>query len=124
MGGSVSAIENGFIQEAIAKSAYEYQKKIEDKSKIIVGVNHFISNNEEKIPGFKIDDSIQKTQSEKIEALKSKRNNDAVSICLNKLKNAASTHENIMPIVIEAVENFCTLGEIADTLRTVFGEYK
>ena len=124
MGGSVPAIENGFIQEAIAKSAYEYQKKIEDKSKIIVGVNHFISDNEEKIPGFRIDDSIQKTQSEKIEALKSKRDNDAVGICLNKLKNAASTHENIMPIVIEAVENFCTLGEIADTLRAVFGEYK
>ncbi len=124
MGGSVVAIENGFIQDEIARSAFEYQKKIEDGSKVIVGLNQFTSNTSDKIPGFKIDDSIQQLQTEKIIQLKLKRNQEKVDSILSELKRIATTEENIMPIVLEAVENDCTLGEIADTLREIFGEYQ
>ncbi len=124
MGGSVAAIESGFIQDEIANSAYAYQQKIENNSKTIVGVNKFITNDHEKIPGFKIDDSIQKMQCDKLESLKSKRNQEKVNLLLSKLNTIALSNENIMPVVIEAVENYCTLGEIADVLRSVFGEHK
>ena len=124
MGGSVSAIEAGFMQEEIARSAYQYQKNIEDQSKIIVGVNKFETTEINDTPVFKIDESIQKMQTEKLNILKLKRNNTAVDTCLKNLFRAASGTENIMPHVLNAVENYCTLGEIADTLRKVYGEYK
>ena len=124
MGGSVEAIETGFIQNEIARSAYEYQKNIENNSKVIVGVNKFVTNDDAKIPGFKIDDSIQKMQCDKLKLLKSKRNNEDVKQSLQKISAAAITNENLMPVVLEAVENLCTLGEISDVLRTVYGEYR
>jgi methylmalonyl-CoA mutase, N-terminal domain len=124
MGGSVPAIEEGFIQDEIARSAYEYQRQIETGDKIIVGVNKFRINDEQPIPGFKIDDSIRQVQTEKLNALRSKRNPAKCDNLLQQLNDKANSNENIMPVVIEAVENFCTLGEIADTLREVFGEYR
>jgi methylmalonyl-CoA mutase N-terminal domain/subunit len=124
MGGSVTAIENGFIQDEIAKSAYEYQQRIESNEKSIVGVNSFISSEHEKIKGLKIDEQIQKTQTDKLRLLKSNRDNERANSILEKLAAVAKTSENLMPTVIEAVENNCTLGEIADVLRKEFGEYK
>ncbi len=124
LGGSVSAIEEGFIQDEIAQSAYEYQRQIEDGQKIIVGVNKFTVDHEDRIPGFKIDDSIRTIQSEKLANLRARRNADAVAQCLLQIDRAAKDGTNLMPLVIEAVENKCTLGEIADVLRGVFGEYK
>jgi methylmalonyl-CoA mutase N-terminal domain/subunit len=124
MGGSVSAIEQGFMQEEIARSAYEYQKKIEQEEKIIVGLNKFRVADEEKIPVFRIDDSIRDRQTEKINALKEKRNALSVSNELSEIRRRAVANENLMPAVIEAVEQYCTLGEIAGELRQVFGEYK
>jgi methylmalonyl-CoA mutase, N-terminal domain len=124
MGGSVSAIEQQFIQNEIAKSAYQYQKQIENGSKIIVGVNKFQNEDTGSIPGFKIDDSIRNVQTEKIKALKNNRDHAKCDQVLQILNDKASSGENIMPTVVEAVENCCTLGEIADTLREVFGEYK
>ena len=124
MGGSVSAIEQGFIQEEIARSAYEYQRNIENNSKIIVGVNKFIAEGEDKIPLMKIDDHIRTVQIEKLQQLKSNRNNAKVDHCLQEVNDRAGSGENLMPAVIEAVENNCTLGEIADELRAVYGEYK
>lgn len=124
MGGSVAAIEEGFMQDEIAKSAFEYQRQIETNEKIIVGVNKFMVDVEEPVPAFKIDDSIREIQKEKLKILKSKRNNDAVLSCLETIANAAKDGTNLMPLVIEAVEAKCTLGEIADTLRNEFGEYK
>ncbi len=123
MGGSISAIEQGFIQNEIARSAYEYQRKIEAGEKIIVGVNKFHSTETKKIPLFKIDDNIRKLQVEKLKQLKASRNNTTVMKCLSIIQQKAASTENLMPAVINAVENFCTLGEIADTLRKVFGEY-
>lgn len=124
MGGSVKAIEDGFIQNEIARSAYAYQKDIETKNKIIIGVNSFISENEMAPPSFKIDDQVRWVQINKIKALKERRDNSKVENCLKKIKAHATKNQNLMPVVIEAVENFCTLGEISDTLRKVFGEYK
>jgi methylmalonyl-CoA mutase, N-terminal domain len=124
MGGSVSAIEQGFIQEEIARSAYLYQRGIESGEKIIVGVNRYAVATEEKIPSFRIDDSIRQIQTAKLDLLKKKRNPARCDTILQDLNDKACSGENIMPVVIEAVENFCTLGEIADTLREVFGEYR
>jgi methylmalonyl-CoA mutase, N-terminal domain len=124
MGGSVSAIEEGFIQDEIARSAYEYQRQVETKEKIIIGVNKFQSAETGTTPGFKIDDSIRAVQVEKLQNLRRQRNHGKCDSILQDLNDKASSGENIMPVVIEAVENKCTLGEIADTLREVFGEYK
>ena len=124
MGGSVAAIEQGFMQDEIAASAYEYQRKIETNEKIIVGVNQFQINTEDVIPSFKIDDSIRKIQTDKILILKQKRDNVKVAECLSKITVAAKGTDNLMPLVVEAVESYCTLGEIADCLRAVYGEYK
>lgn len=124
MGGSVAAIEEGFMQDEIAKSAYEYQRKIESGEKIIVGVNKFQSAETYTTPSFKIDDNIRQIQTEKIKALKQKRDNGKIEECLLAINAAARSTENLMPVVLDAVENYCTLGEISDELRKVFGEYK
>jgi methylmalonyl-CoA mutase N-terminal domain/subunit len=124
MGGSVAAIEEGFMQDEIARSAYEYQRQVESGEKIIVGVNKFQVDEKNTTPVFRIDESIQKIQSDKLKALREKRNNEAVKNCLSNLTAKAKSGENLMPAVVEAVENYCTLGEIADELRAVFGEYR
>ncbi|MFI5152487.1 MAG: methylmalonyl-CoA mutase [Chitinophagales bacterium] len=124
MGGSVNAIEQEFMQQEIAKSAYAYQRKIETGEKIIVGVNKFTQEEKDVIPVLRIDDSIRKIQIEKLQALRSRRDPAKCDQLLQALNDKAGSGENIMPAVIEAVEFLCTLGEIADTLREVFGEYK
>lgn len=124
MGGSVKAMEEGFMQNEIAESAYNYQRNVETKDKIIVGVNSFISDNEISPPPFKVDDNIRQIQINKIMALREKRNEVKVQNCLQKIGEHAANGQNLMPVVIDAVENLCTLGEISDQLRKVFGEYK
>jgi methylmalonyl-CoA mutase N-terminal domain/subunit len=124
MGGSVSAIENGFMQDEIARSAYAYQRAIESHEKIIVGVNKFTVDKEAPLPGFKIDDHIRQVQSERLANLRSRRNQQKADLSLQTITEAARSGTNLMPPVIEAVENLCTLGEIADALREVFGEYR
>ena len=124
MGGSVSAIEQGFIQNEIARSAYEYQKGIESGEKVIVGVNKYQAKQEVNPPSFAIDDSIRVLQAEKLVSLRRRRDSNKVKECLEGISKAAKGKENLMPVVVEAVENYCTLGEIADELRKVFGEHK
>jgi methylmalonyl-CoA mutase N-terminal domain/subunit len=123
-GGSVAAIEQGFIQEEIARSAYQYQKDIESNEKIIVGVNKFQINEEPDIPILKVDDSIRQVQSAKLQSLRQNRDHGKVDQCLQELNDRAVSGENIMPAVLQAVEQKCTLGEISDTLREVFGEHR
>ncbi len=124
MGGSVSAIEQGFMQDEIARSAFEYQRNIECGDKIIVGVNKFTIDKENPVPGFKIDDSIRQLQTAKLTELKNNRDQAKVDQCLAAIKTAALGTKNLMPLVVEAVETYCTLGEIADTLRLVYGEHR
>jgi len=124
MGGAVSAIEQGFIQDEIAKSAYRYQQEIENNEKIIIGVNKFTSADQATPEVFRIDDSIRAVQSERLKSLRERRDNAAVQNALAQIRQAAGTDENLMPLVVAAVEHLCTLGEIADVLREVWGEYK
>lgn len=123
MGGSVNAIEEGYIQEEIARASYEFQKEVEKAERVIVGVNKFTEKEPPFDKVFKIDDSIRTLQINKINALKASRDNQKVTEILTRLESAAKGTENLMPIIIEAVEEYATLGEIANTLRKVFGEY-
>lgn len=124
MGGAVSAIEQGYMQKEIAEASYRYQTAIESGEKIIVGVNKFTSKEEVVPPVFKIDDSIRKVQTEKIAQVKAGRDAQAVSNTLAALTQDAKDGTNLMPRIVEAVEQYATLGEISDTLRKVFGEYR
>ena len=123
MGGSVEAIESGYIQNEIAAAAYQYQVEIESGSRILVGVNKFTQEEEMLMEPFQIDESIRRLQSDQITVLKTERNNAAVEKALKELKAAAASETNIMPFILTAVEDYATLGEIADVLRSVFGEY-
>ncbi|MBL7812987.1 MAG: methylmalonyl-CoA mutase [Bacteroidetes bacterium] len=123
-GGAIAAVESGWMQNEIARSSYTYQKHIEDRSRTIVGVNRFQSAAADTPPLLKVDDSIRKSQSAKLARLKSERNNTEVTARLNALKQAAMGTDNLMPYIVSAVESYATLGEIADNLRVVFGEFQ
>lgn len=123
MGGSVNAIENGYIQNEIADAAYAYQVEVEEATRIIVGVNKFTQQKEGITDTLRIDESIRTIQTDKINKLKKERNNEDVAIALANLKKGAESTENLMPLILTAVEAYATLGEIADELRSVFGEY-
>lgn len=124
MGGSVNAIEQGYMQNEIASASYKYQTDIERSEKIIVGVNKFTVKEEVAPPAFKIDDSIRVQQTARINQLKAERDNAKVNQCLNELDQAAKDGRNVMPFIIDAVEQYATLGEVANTFRNIFGEYK
>jgi methylmalonyl-CoA mutase N-terminal domain/subunit len=124
LGGSVEAIESGYMQEQIAKSAYAYQRAIESGDKVIVGVNKFTQQESQQIPVFKVDNSIQQTQVDKLKSYRERRDKQAAEQCLIQITNAAISGNNLMPVVIQAVEHNCTVGEISDALRKVFGEYR
>ncbi len=124
MGGAVSAVEKGWIQEEIARSSYDFQKSMELKEQIIVGVNQFQTEESGDMPSFKIDDSIRQQQSEKIQQIKNQRDNEMVQKNLFSLSESCKNGENVMPKILESVESYATLGEIADTMRNVFGEYQ
>ena len=123
MGGSVTAIEENFIQNEIAASAYQYQKNIESTHKIIVGVNKFTSEETHNTPVLKINDDIRTIQSQKLKKLRQERNQEKCNAIVATLKSKASSGENIMPTVLEAVENKITLGEITGALVEIYGEY-
>lgn len=123
MGGSVNAIENGYIQNEIAAAAYHYQIEVEEAGRVIVGVNKFTQKEEMFTDTLKIDESIRTIQTEQLKRLKEERNSAEVASALGALKKAAAGSENLMPYIIAAVEVYATLGEISDELRSIFGEY-
>lgn len=124
MGGAVKAIEQNFIQEEIARSSYEYTTNIENGEKPIVGVNKFVTDEADEPSILHIDDAIRQTQVEKLKALREKRDAAKAQASLDEIRRRAKGSENLMPAVIEAVENLCTVGEISDVLREEYGEYK
>jgi methylmalonyl-CoA mutase N-terminal domain/subunit len=124
LGGSVAAIEQGYMQDEIASSAYQFQQSLEKKEKIIVGVNQYPIAEEKKIPLLRINETIRAQQIARIADLKARREAHIVTTSLKKIENHAKEGVNLMPSVVEAVENYCTLGEIATTLRGVFGEHQ
>lgn len=124
MGGAVQAIESGFIQNEIARASYEYQQSVQEGTRIIVGVNKFEMEEPPFDKHLVIDDSIREVQMLKLKNLRSERSNEKVKTCLEAIETAAKGNSNLMPFIIEAVENYCTLGEVADSMRRVFGEYR
>lgn len=124
LGGVSYAIEKGFIQQEIQNSAYKYQKNIEENSQVVVGVNKFKIKEGAPKGLLRVNPKVGRQQVEKLAKLKSERNNKKVKGNLELLKKAANTEINLMPIILECVKSYATLGEICDVLRNIFGEYK
>jgi len=124
MGGSPRAIKQGYIQQEIARSAYEYQKAVDSGEQVVVGLNQFASGEEAGIEVLEIDEAIERKQILNLKKLKYGRNNRRVEEILDEVRSVAKSQENIMPVLIEAVKSYATLGEITDALRDVFGEYR
>jgi len=123
-GGAVKAIQSGFQQHEIQQSAYTYQKEIEDKTRLIVGLNAFTMEEDATPPIMQVDPALEKQQIARLQALRAQRDNRKASAALQALEHSARGADNLMPPLIAAVESYATLGEIADTLRGVFGEYQ
>jgi len=124
MGGAIKAIESGYIQGEIADSAYQYQKEIETKKRIVVGLNQFQIEEQPPKDVLRIQPEVEQYQKEKLRKVKKERNNGKVKETLAALKKAAQGTENVVPPILEAVKAYASLGEISDTLREVFGEYR
>jgi methylmalonyl-CoA mutase N-terminal domain/subunit len=124
MGGAVKAIESGYIQGEIGESAYQYQKEIEAKKRIIVGLNQFQVEEEPLRDILRIKPEVERYQKEKLARVKKERNNTRVKETLADLKRTAQGTANLVPPILEAVRVYATLGEVSDTLREVFGEYR
>jgi len=124
MGGAVKAIEEHFYQNEIARSAYEYQKAVEKKEKIIVGVNEYTMQEDGHPEVLRIDPAVRDRQIQRLNALRARRDRAAVENHLAALANAAAGRENLLPYILACVESYATVGEISDALRQVWGEYK
>jgi methylmalonyl-CoA mutase N-terminal domain/subunit len=124
MGGAPLAIEKGFIQREIQNSSYSYQREIEKEERIVVGVNRFQVEEDKPTNLLRVDPTIRISQIEKLDTLKSERDNDRVQKSLDELKGVAEGDGNLMVPIVEAVKAYATLGEICDILRGVFGEYQ
>jgi len=124
MGGMVKAIEAGYVQQEISNRAYDYQKAIESKKQIVVGVNKFTSEEEAPKSTLKIGDTAEKEQIKKLRILKKTRDNEKVTNALKRLEESAKSDENIMYPIVDAVKVYATVGEISNVMRKVFGEYK
>jgi methylmalonyl-CoA mutase, N-terminal domain len=124
LGGMVRAIESGFPQQEIGKSAYQYQQKLETQEEIIVGVNDFLAQDEEIVEVLKIDERVAKDQIAKVRELRHTRDNSLLRQRLKQLEKAARGKENLMPYILAAVQAYGTIGEISDTLREVWGIYE
>jgi methylmalonyl-CoA mutase, N-terminal domain len=124
LGGAAAAIEKGFIQKEIQDSAYRYQREIEKDERVVVGVNKFQAEAESPKDLLRVDPAVRISQVESLARLKSERDNARVNGILDELRRASEGNDNLMPIMVDAVKAYATLGEICDTLRDVFGEYQ
>ncbi len=124
MGGALEAIKKGYIQKEIMRSAYDYQKAVDAGEQVVVGVNKFATEETPELKLLEIDERVEKRQIERLRELKRERDNERVSQVLDKVRQVAKSDENIIPVLIEAVKAYATVGEIADALRNVFGEYR
>jgi len=124
LGGMLRAIERGFVQQEIQNAAYEYQQQVDRGASVVVGVNRFAMQDEKSIPIQRIDESLERKQVERLRALRARRDAKAWAESLKQVENAARNGSNLMPRILAAVEAYATVGEISDTLRKVFGEYK
>jgi len=124
LGGMVHAIEGGFVQREIQDASYRYQLDVENKNRLVVGVNEYVAGPETPIPILRIDETVDSAQRERLKKVKSGRDGAAVKKALARLADTAKSGDNVMPAIIECVEAYCSLGEISDALRQVLGEYR
>ena len=124
MGGMLRAIETGFVQKEIQQAAFQHQKAVESGRQVVVGVNRFQRDEENPYPALRVDPALEAAQVERLRQLRAKRNAGQVQAALGKVEEAARGTENLLPPLLAAVEAYATVGEISDTLRGVFGEYR
>ena len=124
MGGTLRAIETGFIQGEIQASAYLYQRAVESGERIVVGVNRFQLDEDGKVPVFRLDPALERAQIDNLRRLRASRSQRGVEERLAALGEAARTGSNLMPPILEAADAYATVGEISDVLRSAFGEYR
>jgi methylmalonyl-CoA mutase N-terminal domain/subunit len=124
LGGMLQAIERGWVQQEIQNAAYDYQRRVETGEATVVGVNKFTRDNEPGVPLQRIDPALERRQVERLQAMRAKRSQPRWQQGINAVKESARNGGNLMPAILEAVESYCTVGEIAGALREVFGEYR
>jgi methylmalonyl-CoA mutase N-terminal domain/subunit len=124
MGGTLKAIETGWIQREIHNSAYDFQKLVESGKRVVVGVNKFQTEGAATVPTFRIDPALERAQVERLREVRASRDQAAATARLDRLEQAARGTENLMPFIYDAATAYCTVGEISDRLRAVFGEYR
>ena len=123
-GGMIKCIEDNFIQGEIESSAFDFQIELENKDRVVVGVNDFKATEEKEMPIQEIDPMLEKDQVQRLNSLKKKRDNELVEKCLSELTNAAEKNINIMPFIVEAVRAYCTIGEMTSALEKIYGRFK
>jgi methylmalonyl-CoA mutase N-terminal domain/subunit len=124
MGGALAAIEQGFMQREIQEAAYQAQKAVERGEQVVVGVNRFVEKEESPPAVFRVDEQAQQEQIRRLQGVKASRNQEKVVQALTQLEKAARGQENLMPFILQAVEAYATVGEIAGVLAAVFGEHR
>ena len=124
LGGMLAAIERGWVQQEIQQAAYEYQRAVDTGEATVVGVNRFTVENDPPIPTQRIDESLERKQVERVRALRERRDAGPWRASLDRIREQARSGTNLMPAILDAVESYATVGEIASTLREVFGEYR
>jgi methylmalonyl-CoA mutase, N-terminal domain len=124
MGGSLRAIETGYVQNEIQSAAYEWQRGVESCERVLVGVNRFRQEEDHASATFRLDPALERAQIERLRKVRAERSQSSVDEKLTALEQAARTGGNLMPVILDAARAYATLGEIADRLRAVFGEYK
>jgi methylmalonyl-CoA mutase N-terminal domain/subunit len=124
MGGTLRAIELGYVQQEIQNAAYEFQQGVDREENVVVGVNRFHTEEKKAIPIQRIDEALEARQVERVRALRQRRDKPAWESAIRSVEEAARNGANLMPHIIHAVESYCTVGEISDALRRVFGEYQ
>ena len=124
IGGATAAIETGYYDRVITQGAYEYQKAVDRGDRVFVGVNKFKSDEKVPITAFKVNPEVEARQLARLKALKSRRDNRAVTESLKRIGESAKKDENLVPPLLDAVKNYATIGEICDTLREVWGEWQ
>ena len=123
LGGMLGAIESGFVQREIERAAYDYQRAVESRQEIVVGVNQFQTNEQHKIPTLRIDPANERAQIERVRHVRAERDSQAAQTAIAEVSRVARDGGNLMPPILTAVEAWATVGEIADALRAVFGEF-
>jgi methylmalonyl-CoA mutase, N-terminal domain len=123
LGGTLNAIESGYIQREIQNAAYEYQRAVETNDAIVVGVNQFQSDEGSKVKTLRVDPSVEADQIKRLQSLRDRRDSTATELALANLEQTARSIENVLPRILACVEAFATVGEISNRLRSVWGEY-